>query len=69
MTDDIPAKRGEAAWREQRDAVTRRNAAAQKRALGERRSRDTAIAAAARDDMNREAEQLRELNARIAKRR
>jgi hypothetical protein len=67
MTEETPAKRGDAAWKEQREAVSRRNAAAQKRALGERRTRDTAIAAAARDDMNREADQLRELNARIDK--
>ena len=67
MTDESPAKRGEAAWKEQREAVARRNAAAQKRALGERRSRDTAVAAAAREGMDREADQLRDLNARIAK--
>ena len=67
MTDESPAKRGEAAWKEQRDAVSRRNAAAQKRGQGERHSREGVAAAAARESLNREAEQLRDLNARITK--
>jgi hypothetical protein len=67
MTDEAPPKSGEAAWKEQREAISRRNAAAQKRALGARRSRDTAVAAATREGMDREAEHLRDLNARIAK--
>ena len=68
MTEESPAKRGDAAWREQRDGVSRRNAEAHKRALAQKQSRASATARAARDEMNREAEQLRELNAQISKR-
>jgi hypothetical protein len=67
MTDESPVKRGDAAWKEQRDAVQRRNAEAQRRGQQEKQSRASVVAAAARDDVHREAEQLRELNARIAK--
>ena len=69
MTEESPAKRGEAAWKDERDAISKRNAEAHKRALGEQRSRDAVVAAAKRDELDREAEQLHELNARIAKRR
>ena len=67
MTDESPVKRGDAAWKEQRDAVQRRNAEAQKRAQGEKQSRAGVAAAAEREGLNREAEQLRELNTRITK--
>ena len=69
MTDEAPAKRGEAAWKDERDAISKRNAEAHRRAQGERRSRDAIVAATKRDELDREAEQLHELNARIDKRR
>ena len=69
MTEETPAKRGDAAWKEQREAISRRNAEAHKRAQGEKRSRESAVAAAAREGLNREADQLRELNTRIDKQR
>ena len=67
MTEESPAKRGDAAWKEQREAVARRNAEAQKRGQKEKQSKASVAAASAREGVNREAEQLRELNARIAK--
>jgi hypothetical protein len=66
MTED-PAKRGDAAWKEQREAISRRNAEAHKRAQDKKRSRATLAAAAQREDLHREAEQLRSLNTRISK--
>jgi hypothetical protein len=67
MTDESPAKRGEAAWNQQRADISRRNAEAHKRAEAGKRTRATVAAQAARAEMDREAEQLRELNARISK--
>jgi hypothetical protein len=68
MTEESPAKRGEAAWKEQREAVSRRNAQAQKRALVDKQSKAAVEAATAREARGREADQLRDLNARISKR-
>jgi hypothetical protein len=67
MAEESPAKRGEAAWKEQRDDVARRNAEAHKRAVTQQKSRASFAARAARAEMDREAEQLRELNTRISK--
>jgi hypothetical protein len=69
MTEESPAKTGEAAWKHERDAISKRNAEAHKRAQGERRSRDATVAATQREALDREAQQLHELNARIDKRR
>ena len=68
MTEEPQAKSGEAAWKEQRDAVSRRNAQAQKRALAGKQSKAAVEAATAREANSREAEQLRDLNDRISKR-
>ncbi len=67
MTDESPAKSGDAAWKEQREAISRRNAEAHKRALGQKRSRASVAAASARAEMDRESQQLRDLNSRISK--
>ena len=67
MTDESPAKRGDAAWKEQRDAIARRNADAHKRAQEKKRSRASVAAATAREGLDREAQQLRDLNTRISK--
>ena len=67
MTDESPAKRGDAAWKEQRDAISKRNADTQRRALDGQRTRATQVAASARAENEREAQQLRDLNARISK--
>ena len=69
MTEESPAKRGDAAWKEERDSIARRNADAHKRALEQKRSRATQAAATAREGLDREAQQLRELNTRISKQR
>ncbi len=69
MTEESPAKRGDAAWREEREAISKRNAEAHKRAQGEQRSREASTAANQREALDREAKQLHELNERIAKRR
>ena len=69
MTEESPAKRGDAAWKEERDAIAQRNADAHKRAQGQKKSRDTIVAQSVRAERNREAEQLRELNTRISKQR
>jgi hypothetical protein len=69
MTEESPAKRGEAAWKVERDAISKRNAEAHKRAQGEQRSRDARSAVAKREEVDREAQQLHELNERIAKQR
>lgn len=63
-----PPKRGHAAWKEAQDTVSQRNADAHKRARQEQGSRDDVRTAKARRDNAREADQLRELNAQIAKR-
>jgi hypothetical protein len=68
MTEEPPAKSGDAAWKEQRDAVARRNAQAQKRGQDSKQSRETRNAAHDREQSAREAEQLRNLNAQISKR-
>ena len=67
MTEESPAKRGEAAWKQEREEISKRNAEAHKRAQGEQRAREATIAAHQRDALDREAKQLHELNARIAK--
>ena len=67
MSEESPAKRGDAAWKEQREAISRRNADAHKRAEGRRKSRATQLEAQARADAKRESQQLRDLNTRISK--
>ena len=67
MADETEAKRGDAAWKEERDAISRRNADAHKRAQTEQRSRDTRAAASVREEWDQEADRLRKLNDRIAK--
>jgi hypothetical protein len=69
MTEEAPAKRGEAAWKQERDEISKRNAEAHKRAQGAQRSREADAAANQREALDREAKQLHELNERIAKRR
>jgi len=69
MTEESPAPRGDAAWKHERETISKRNAEAHKRAQGARRSRDAIVAATQRDALDREAKQLHELNDRIAKQR
>ena len=68
MTDEHqPAKTGDAAWKEQRDAISRRNAEAHKRAESRRKSKTNQREAQVRADAQRESQQLRDLNAKISK--
>ena len=67
MADESQEKRGEAAWKEQRDAISRRNAEAHKRAEGRRKSKASQLEAQQRADAQRESQQLRDLNTRISK--
>ena len=68
MNEEPEAKRGNAAWKEQREAVALRNADAHKRGQAERRERERAINAQERVSAAREAAELDELNASIVKR-
>ena len=68
MSEETPSVRGDAAWKEQCEAIARRNADAHRRSEGERKQREAAGANAARVVVEREAQQLRDLNKRIAKR-
>ena len=72
MTDETPAdesppKTGDAAWKEHREAVSKRNAQAHKRGRAERESRAAMTASSERTQRDNEAEQLRKLNEQIAK--
>ena len=67
MTEETPAKRGEAAWKEQKDSIAARNADAHKRAQGAKRSRASQAAETARTHADTEAQQLRDLNKRLDK--
>ena len=69
MTDEIEATRGEGAWKEQREAVARRNAETHRRGQAERKVRERSIEARARVRAAREAEELDQLNAQLAKQR
>lgn len=65
MSEETPAKRGDAAWKEQRDEIARRNADAHRRSQTAKRDRAAAAADVARNDAQREAEQLRDLNKKL----
>jgi hypothetical protein len=68
MTDTEGA-RGEAAWKEQRAEIARRNAETRKRGQAERRERDGASIARERAESAREGQELDALNAKMEKRR
>lgn len=69
MTEEPQAKRGDAAWKEERDAVARRNEEARKRARAGGTSRKGVIQRRELEHAQRESEQLRVLNARLDKQR
>jgi hypothetical protein len=69
MPEEGPAKHGDAAWKQEREEISKRNAEAHKRAQAGQRSREASVAANQREALDREAKQLHELNERIAKRR
>ena len=69
MTDETRPNRGEAAWKEQREAVAKRNVEAHKRGKAERELKERSNDARVRARAVEEAHELHELNARIADRR
>jgi hypothetical protein len=69
MDEETPAKRGEAAWKDHREAISKRNAAARKRGRAEQESQVSVGQLRSRARARHEAEELRLLNAQIARRR
>ena len=68
MSEETQGKRGEAAWKEQREAIAKRNAEAHKKGRAEQRLRDRAVDARDRVRAAQESEELDQLNAQIARR-
>jgi hypothetical protein len=67
MTEGTEGARGDAAWKEQRAEIAKRNAETKKRGQAERRSKEHAVESRDRVEAAREAAQLNELNAKIAR--
>ena len=68
MSEEVrEPKRGDAAWKEQRDEISKRNADAHRRSGAAEKQRQARMASTVRADAEREADQLRALNERIAK--
>ena len=63
------AKRGDAAWKEHRDAIADRNAQARKRGSEERQVALGRVTEQRRLNARREAEQLHTMNAKLGKAR
>jgi hypothetical protein len=68
MTDEAPSSRGEAAWKESRSMIAKRNAQAQKNGQAERKSRDLAAETRERALAAREQKELDALNDMLDKR-
>ena len=64
-----PEKRGHAAWKEHRDAISDRNAEARKRGSAERKVALSRVTERRRLEARREAEMLNVINARLTKAR
>jgi hypothetical protein len=63
------AKRGDAAWKEHRDAISDRNMEARKRGTAERKIALSRVNDQRRLNARREAEQLHAINAKLGKTR
>ncbi len=63
------AKRGHAAWKEHRDAISDRNADARKRGSAERKVALGRVTEQRRNEARREAETLHAMNAKLVKAR
>jgi len=63
------AKRGHAAWKEHRDAISDRNAEARKRGTAERKIALSRVTEQRRLNARREAEQLHAMNAKLTRAR
>jgi hypothetical protein len=64
-----PEKRGQAAWKEHRDAISDRNAQARRRGSAERKVALSRVTELRRVEARREAERLNVINARLNKAR
>jgi hypothetical protein len=64
-----PEKRGHAAWKEHRDAISDRNVQARKRGSAERKVALSRVTEQRRLDARREAEQVTAINARLTRAR
>ena len=69
MPAEPEAKRGDAAWKEHRDAIADRNAQARKRGSAERKVALSRVTEQRRLNMRREAEQLNAMNAKLTRAR
>lgn len=69
MSEEPQPKRGYAAWKEQHDAVARRNEEVSNRAQTEQKSHANVVETRNREHARRERDQLRALNARLDKQR
>lgn len=67
MSEGTQGARGDAAWREQRAEIAKRNAETKKRGQAERRSKEHAAESRDRVEAAREAAQLNQLNAKLAR--
>ena len=67
--EEQPQKRGYAAWKEHRDAISDRNVQARKRGSAERKVALGRVTELRRAEARREAEQLTVINARLGKAR
>ena len=67
MSDETKGQRGEAAWKEQHEAISERNLKARRRGRAEREYRERRSAARLRTEGEREAEQLRKLNMQLTR--
>jgi len=67
--EEQPQKRGQAAWKEHRDAISDRNVQARKRGSAERKVALSRVTELRRAEARREAEQLNVINARLGKAR
>lgn len=69
MTDELQARKADATWKEEREAIAQRNAAARKRAQAERKQRDVVAGDELREVARREREDLQALNAQLDRQR
>ena len=67
--EERPEKRGHAAWKEHRDAISDRNAQARKRGTAERKVALSRVTERRRVEARREAEAMNVINARLTKAR
>ena len=69
MSDETPRTSGDAAYRQQRDEIAKRNVEAHRRGQAERKTRDRAVEDRDRMEAAREAAQLHALNDQLSKRK